>query len=65
MDCNRTIELLEIEKKCILRNENEECNRDCANCDIVQRTEDLLEAYEMAIACVTLVKYDLERRSNR
>lgn len=45
----RTLELLEIEKKCILRNENHECNRDCANCDLVQETGDLLEAYDMAI----------------
>ena len=34
-----------IEKECINRN----CNRDCANCDIVQNVEDLNNAYDIAI----------------
>ena len=34
-----------IEKKCI----NRDCNRDCANCDIVQNVEDLNNAYDVAI----------------
>lgn len=34
-----------IEKECINRN----CNRDCANCDIVQDVEDLNNAYDVAI----------------
>lgn len=34
-----------IEKECI----NRDCNRDCANCDIVQDVEDLNNAYDVAI----------------
>ena len=34
-----------IEKECI----NRDCNRDCANCDIVQNVEDLNNAYDVAI----------------
>ena len=34
-----------IEKECINRN----CDRDCANCDIVQNVEDLNNAYDIAI----------------
>ena len=34
-----------IEKECI----NRDCNRDCANCDIVQKVEDLNNAYDVAI----------------
>ena len=34
-----------IEKECI----NRDCNRDCANCDIVQDIEDLNNAYDVAI----------------
>ena len=34
-----------IEKECI----NRDCDRDCANCDIVQNVEDLNNAYDMAI----------------
>ena len=28
---------------------NRDCNRDCANCDIVQNVEDLNNAYDIAI----------------
>lgn len=34
-----------IEKECI----NRDCDRDCANCDIVQDVEDLNNAYNVAI----------------
>lgn len=34
-----------IEKECI----NRDCDRDCANCDIVQNAEDLNNAYDIAI----------------
>ena len=34
-----------IEKECI----NRDCDRDCANCDIVQNVEDLNNAYDIAI----------------
>ena len=34
-----------IEKECI----NRDCNRDCANCDIVQNVEDLNNAYDVAV----------------
>ena len=34
-----------IEKECI----NRDCDRDCANCDIVQKVEDLNNAYDMAV----------------
>lgn len=34
-----------IEKECI----NRDCDRDCANCDIVQNVEDLNNAYDVAI----------------
>ena len=34
-----------IEKECI----NRDCDRDCANCDIVQDVEDLNNAYDVAI----------------
>ena len=34
-----------IEKECV----NRDCDRDCANCDIVQDVEDLNNAYDVAI----------------
>ena len=35
-------------KECI----NRDCNRDCANCDIVQDAEDLNNAYDVAINAI-------------
>ena len=43
MDIKKVRNLMEIETKCIKRANT--CNRDCANCDLVQKDEDLLEAY--------------------
>lgn len=45
MTIDRIIELLEIEKQCVLRNSICECDRDCANCDLVQKDSDLLKMY--------------------
>ena len=36
---------LHIERECVSR----DCNRDCANCDIVQERDWLLEVYDNAI----------------
>ena len=36
---------LRIERECVSRN----CNRDCANCDIVQERDWLLQVYDNAI----------------
>ena len=44
---NRAIELLRIEKTCILRAKT--CDRDCGKCDLVQEDKDLLAAYDAAI----------------
>ncbi len=45
MTIDRIIELLEIEKQCVLRNSIHECDRDCANCDLAQKDSDLLKMY--------------------
>lgn len=57
-DFERMLELLKIEQACVKRasgldGNNEPCNRDCANCPLVQKTEDLLEMYEKAIRLVS------------
>lgn len=48
MTKDRALELLKIEHECVLRNENG-CDRDCANCDLVQETDELLEMYKFVI----------------
>lgn len=39
---------LRIERECVSR----DCSRDCANCDIVQERDWLLQVYEGAIALI-------------
>lgn len=45
MNENEAKRFLKIEKECI----NRSCDRNCAQCDIVQRVEDLNSAYDTAI----------------
>ena len=47
MTTERMIELLEIERQCVLRAAN--CNRNCAVCNLVQEDKELLEMYEGVI----------------
>ena len=51
MTKERVIELLSIERECVARNESG-CDRDCAHCDLVQETAELLEMYSAAIAII-------------
>ena len=50
MTIQRIIELLEIEHECILRNSHDDCDRNCADCDLVQDDEELHEMYTDALA---------------
>lgn len=50
MTVERMVELLEIEKECVLRNATGECNRYCAGCDLLQDDSELHEMYTEAIA---------------
>lgn len=50
MTVERMIELLEIEKECVLRNASGECNRYCAGCDLLQDDTELHEMYTESIA---------------
>lgn len=49
MNKNEIIRGLRIERKCVSR----DCNRDCANCDIVQERDWLLQVYDDAIALLS------------
>ena len=50
MTVERMIELLEIEKECVLRNASGECNRYCSGCDLLQDDTELHEMYTEVIA---------------
>ena len=45
MNLQRKIELLEAERDCIRRRDEDPCDRKCADCDLVQDSEELLEMY--------------------
>lgn len=49
MNIKRALELMKIEKECIQRNKDEKCDRECEVCDLLQNTDELLEAYEVVI----------------
>lgn len=49
MEFKRALELMRIEKECVMRNATSSCDRDCAKCDLVQEDTDLIEAFQMAI----------------
>ena len=46
MDLIRVYELMDIESQCIHRNIFG-CDRDCKNCDLLQKDKELLEAYKI------------------
>ena len=48
MTKERVHELMNIELQCIKRN-IAGCDRNCVSCDLVQKDEDLLEAYRLVI----------------
>ena len=50
MTIQRMIELLEIEHECMLRGSHDDCDRNCADCELVQDDSDLHEMYTNVIA---------------
>ncbi len=48
MDIQRAFELMDIELQCIHRNKDKECDRVCEVCNLVQNTDELIEAYGLA-----------------
>lgn len=48
MTIERALALMRIELKCVERNQNG-CDRDCAKCELVQDTQELITAYKRVI----------------
>lgn len=56
-DIDRTKELIECEYQCILRqSEGHQCNRNCAECDLVQNDVELLQMYSKVMSILTYLK---------
>ena len=49
MEDKRILELLKIERECVRRNSDCECDRNCVKCDLVQTDGELLEMYDILI----------------
>jgi len=62
MTIQRMIELLKIEHECMLRGAHDDCDRNCADCDLVQNDDELHEMYTDVIA---LLKEQEAKRKNR
>ena len=56
MTIDRMIELLEIEHECMLRASHDDCNRNCADCLIVQDDDELHEMYTNVIYLMNKIK---------
>lgn len=53
MTIQRMLELLEIEHECMLRGTHDDCDRNCADCELVQ---DDYELHEMYTDVISLLK---------
>ena len=49
MTLSRMIELLNIERTCVIRAAHNECDRDCASCILVQDDKELITMYTKVI----------------
>ena len=54
MTIEEAIKLMKNEKACILKADT--CDRDCAKCELLRKTEDLLSAYDMVIRALEMQK---------
>ena len=55
MTIDEAIELMKNEKACVLKADT--CDRDCAKCKLVKKTEDVLSAYDMVIKALEQEPY--------
>lgn len=58
MGIERIIEILNIEKECVKRNINKDCERDCETCDLVLEDDEIITAYTLAISILKNVHGD-------
>ena len=49
MTNRQAIEIMKIEKECVLRQDTPKCDRKCQYCDLLVNTDDVVKAYETVI----------------
>ena len=62
MKIERMIELLKIEHECMLRKSHDDCDWNCADCDLVQ---DDLELHEMYLDVIDILEKKIKPRESR
>ena len=61
MGINQIVEILEKERECVKRNVDKDCDKDCGNCDLVlkdEEIEEMLTAYTLAISILKTIQGD-------
>ena len=58
MTISRVIELLSIERECVLTASSNGCDRNCGNCVLVQNDVELSEMYDTAINLLMNMEYE-------
>ena len=58
MGIEQIIEILNIEKECVKRNINKDCNKNCGSCDLVLEDDEILTAYTLAISILKTIHGD-------
>lgn len=56
MTIDRMIDLLETERACVQTNADQRCDRDCANCNLVQEDTELIEMYTKVANILRLIQ---------
>ena len=46
LELSEIIDIIENEKKCVLRADKEECDRDCLHCDLLRDSNDIIQSYD-------------------
>ena len=58
---SRAVEVIQTNKKCVLRNIRG-CNRQCEACDLVLPEEEILQAYDMAVSALLYKEAKVKER---
>lgn len=56
MESEKIIEILKNEMACVIRADQNRCDRDCSKCDLLRDSAEIIQAYVDAIHCVEAVK---------
>lgn len=56
MTVEEAIKVIQTERECVSR---QQCDRDCAKCDLVMKDTEIISAYDMAISALLLYRRNI------